>query len=70
METRDGSNITLREHFDSYFVDSEGNNQQLIHRTERATDDRVFLIHKNIHSKHVRAVIVGLDIKLDEIFTP
>ena len=42
MDTRAGGKLTMREHFESYFVDSEGNNQQLIHQTERATDGRVF----------------------------
>ena len=70
MDTRDGGKLTLREHFTSYIVETNGVNQQLIHRSERATDDRIFLIFKKIHSQHVRTIIAELDTKLQAIFTP
>ena len=70
METIDGGSQTLREHFTTYIVEINGENQQLIHRSERATDDRIFLTFKKIHSQHVRKIIADLDKKLNTIFTP
>ena len=56
MDTRDGGKWTLREHFNSYIVETNGINQQIIHRSERAIDDRIFLLFKKIHSKHVGTI--------------
>ena len=70
MDTRDGGKLTLREHFNSYIVEINGINQQIIHRSEQAIDDRIFLLFKKIHSQHVRTIIAELDSKLHEIFTP
>ena len=70
METKDGGRQTLREFFTTYVVEVNGENQQLIHRSERATDNRIFLLFNKAHKQHVRTIIADLDMKLSSTFTP
>ena len=70
METKDGGCQTLREFFTTYVVEVNGENQQLIHRSERATDNRIFLLFNKAHKQHVRTISADLDTKLSSTFTP
>ena len=59
----------MREYFSDLLVQSGTIRTQLIQRTERATDNRIYLIHQKEHSAITKTLIKNLDTKLATIFS-
>ena len=71
METRDGDSITLREYFAELLINVPGKPlTNMIKRTERGPDNKVYLIHLKEHSDTVTKLINDMSNKLDKKFAP
>ena len=69
MKTISGNEQTLREYFSAILVPNKPIRTQLIQRTERATDNRVYIVHQKEHSPVIKSLIKQLDTKLAATFS-